>query len=311
MVTRNRTRKLVLGIAVAVVLAASASCDDDEDTPNGGGQGGSAAATFGTSECGICVDDACAAERGSCEADPSCAGYLSCLAECPVASSGNVDAPCAAACPPAQGATGQDAQAAYDTCRTAGAGALCAACGDVPDGGAGGMGGAAACEPPAVLTQECPDVSLSNPCMECMSERCCDSVDAVMNGGPATDLQECWYACDSGDAECAAACYEAHPDGLLGFGGWQACFVTQCYPEGPCDAGNPCNTCQYANCGCELARCYTNPECFLIAKGCMPVCGPLDTACLDACIASHPDGAEDYDRFAVCSVQTCIDQCGG
>jgi hypothetical protein len=147
--------------------------------------------------------------------------------------------------------------------------------------------------------------------MDCMYDNCCDSVDAVLNGGPATDLQECWYPCSSDDPACASACYEAHPDGIEGFGGWQACYLTQCFPNGPCTSNSPCNQCQYASCSCELARCLANPECFLIYKSCIPNCGPTDAGCTAACADEYPLGYEDYSNFAVCTLQNCIDQCGG
>jgi hypothetical protein len=144
--------------------------------------------------------------------------------------------------------------------------------------------------------------------MKCQFEKCCDSVDAVFNdAGPTMDLANCWLDCTT--PECEVACYEKYADGIVGFGGYEACVAVNCTAVGMCKSSSQCLICQYTQCPQELANCKTNEDCASIYP-CLGTCATGDTACGKACVTKHPGGAQLYDLLGVCTAQNCIDMCG-
>ncbi len=269
---------------------------------------GGASPTYATSCLGGCISSACKSQISACNGDPTCASYLACLDGCPVTSSGDVDPACVAQCPPVSGLAGTDAKDAFDACRQQAAGASCAKCvGGMDGGGTGGAGGAAACQPPAALMQQCPASTGTDACGKCQYERCCDSVNQVFNGGPATDFANCVQACT--DLACVQACATKYPNGVQGFGEYEGCAYVECSATGAC-ATDQCGACSYKNCGCELASCESDPGCFLILE-CESYC--TTTTCAKACVtnATGAASAQLAETYAVCVSQRCITACGG
>jgi hypothetical protein len=129
----------------------------------------------------------------------------------------------------------------------------------------------------------------------------------VFNGGPATDLANCWLNCTT--PQCENDCYQQFPEGLPGFEGYQSCVFINCGATGACKVSDPCNVCQYQECSCEYATCMNDTECFAIL-GCLNTCDK-DPACGKDCVTAHPQGKEHYDTLGVCTAQRCIQQCGG
>jgi hypothetical protein len=261
-----------------------------------------AASAFGDSDCGGCVQQTCSSEFLACDADVSCGSYLACLLDCPVID-GDVDPACEASCSvPASGAAAQ-AFTAFDDCRHSRGAAACPACGNEGAPGAGGAGsGAPLCGIPA-LEQSCGVTTALDPCIRCISEECCDSVDDVLDGGPATDLSDCWLSCDT--PECEDACYAAYPDGVAGFGLYDACTAVNCFTKDVCPV-QACTKCSATQCTCEYATCLADVSCHLIRQ-CVGTCAT--PSCAEACVAEHPDGAETFELLLVCTSQHCIEEC--
>lgn len=272
------------------------------------GAGGGANGGYGKSLCGACVLKACAGEQAACEAEPSCSAHLECLLKCPVGADGDADPACEQACPVVSGTAAQSAGDALAFCRTAGQGASCAVtCGHASADG----GEPETCKGNPILTQQCKPSQLSDPCYKCQFEKCCDSVDACFNGGPATDLTNCWLACTTDDIACELACFDQYPDGVVGFGGYSACTEVNCFaPGGACQHAQPasCLDCESTQCCEELAACDTDAECFLITQ-CTLGCKSQDTLCGGACFAAHPKGQAALGKLAVCDGQRCAGKC--
>lgn len=286
-------RRLVLA-AVAFVAGALA-CSPDEGAPGPaqtggaggiGGMGGiGGAASWTDAPCGACATAACAAEKKTCGEDPACAAWDACLAACAADETGLPAPACSAACTGSStpGAT------AYLAC-LAKASSSCTGC-----SGAGG----APTNP--IYTQMCAPANLSNACLDCQADKCCDSAAAIK--GKASGVYGCWLACK--DPACESACYEKFPDQVADFGGWQACTFGLC--SQPCTS-SACAHCQADLCKEELAACYTLPECFL-ALSCGLECAKGDAACAAACSEAHPSGKKALDDYAVCTSQQCLTKC--
>ena len=125
---------LATGVTLPVLFIACGS--SSTGAPNTGGADASLADTaiaqpYGASACGSCVAQACATTVQTCEQDPQCTLYVSCIDACATADGGDVSASCAAACPLPNESAGQAAQQAFAACRTEST-AACAACGGAP-----------------------------------------------------------------------------------------------------------------------------------------------------------------------------------
>lgn len=275
-----------------------------------GSTGGSGGGNFySTSLCGTCVLKACASEQAACDAEPGCSARLECLLHCPVGANGDADPTCEQGCPGASGTAAQSASDAFEYCRTSGPGTSCAApCGDaLPDGGS-----PETCKGNPILTQQCKPSQEPDPCYKCQFEKCCDSVDACFNGGPATDLSNCWLECMKDDIACQLACFDKYPDGVVGFGGYTACLYINCFAAGAgCVSSkqNDCSTCQTTECCEELAACNTDAECYLITQ-CALGCKPQDSTCGGACVSTHSQGKATWAKLALCTTQKCLSKCG-
>lgn len=282
---------------MALALASTHACSSSDPGATGAaGQSGAAGSNDGAATaCFDCARAACDAQRAACVGDPGCTTYLACVEVCPVSAASGVDPACEAACPRGDTSASKAASQALLQClNTAATG--CVEC------GAGDAGADGSTNP--VLNQQCAPTTHADVCNECMWNNCCDSMDAILGGGPATDLANCWQACT--DSACEQACYAQYPDGVAGLGGWWACLTVKCMPGGECPAQTTCTACTAEHCGYEFADCEADVECHLI-KQCVGWCETTD--CAVACPGQHPTASPLWEKYFACVTQRCATDC--
>ena len=293
------TLVLVTGVAAGVACSSTTTTSAPANAGNA-----DAAVTYASSPCGTCVATACAAAIATCNADPTCATYLTCVDACTVTSAGDVNPTCEAACPAPSGSAGTSAQSGLDTCRKQGAGAACSECGAAD----GGQDGATTCALGPALMQTCAASTDTNVCNKCQFEKCCDSAKKVYGSGPTKDFTDCYNAC-SGDIACVTACEKKYPTGVAGYTEFAACLDVKCLATGLCHSNSACGTCNYQMCACELALCNADPDCWHLSE-CVADCASL--TCAEACAkAAPPASAALYKTYGACTSQRCISACAG
>jgi hypothetical protein len=84
-----------------------------------------------------------------------------------------------------------------------------------------------------------------------------------------------------------------------------------------CDDSGDCSTCatcsQTSYCASQYDTCNNDPtlDC-LFFQFCIQPCASTDQACFDDCASQYPDGAQEFNDYAVCVVCTaCYDDCMG
>jgi hypothetical protein len=87
----QRIRKATAVVVVSLAVVFSCNGSPEPSSPS--------KVTYGDSECGTCVQEACSGVLDQCAAEPSCSVFLSCLYACPVGPKGDADPACEAACP--------------------------------------------------------------------------------------------------------------------------------------------------------------------------------------------------------------------
>lgn len=285
-------------LASGLVMLAGAACD--EDGGGDGGLGGATAPTFGSSDCGVCVHDACASEVAACGADPECAAYVTCVDGCPIAADGNVDPGCEQGCPRGSGTAAADAIRLLTICRTTGPGALCQGCGQ---GGAGGGSG--------ILNQQCDPSNDPNPCAQCELSHCCETHATYLESPEAQAYLACVQECldVTPTSDCYFECYEQHPEGIEAFAPRLACTMIYCHAPDACGvATDPCMDCVTANCAEPWVALYSDPAGFLLFECTVP-CGE-DPACYDACLAQYPSARPMWEAWTACFTSSCPAECG-
>jgi hypothetical protein len=284
---------------------------------NGAGQGGGDAstndapsATFGASACGHCVATACGSAISACNATPDCQSYLACLDKCPLASDGNVDAHCAAACPAPSSNAGQQAASQLTQCRTTGAGAACASCGGTSDAGTEG----------GLLNEHCaPAPDAGNSCRECILEQCCDARTVCESDPDCYALLNCEVDCDQGLPDEAGAT-PLPPDGGMyscdtwcnakanpGFAKWAeyfACVNIACGGPTQCMTASMCGNCAAQHCAAQEAALYATTDGYLLYD-CVNQCATGDTTCEAACFNAYPSTQSAQMALNACAQQYC------
>lgn len=303
------SRVLAYGLAAAGLFVGFSACGSDSSDDGNADPvdaGNTDAATYGSSACAGCVDGVCGNERSACALDPTCASWLSCLADCPLAASGNVDTTCSSACPPPSTSEGEALRQPYAAC-VATAASGCVACG-VSDAGSDAPTDSGACVP---VTDECPVYESDDQCIKCMRESCCDWYDKVgKSSGEGYALTACISNCDLSDHACYDACIAANPDGIPAWGGFTGCYQATCDPPYGCADDTECGRCMYRECGCEYQECLADTPCFLAFR-CMQTCNITDPNCVSDCIAAHPGAETGTDKLSTCIGNHCLPSCGG
>jgi hypothetical protein len=237
-------------ILVSATAAISTGCGGDSPkNSSGSGEGGAGGSSnYGTSECGVCVKDACSTAIDACNADPECPGFLACLFDCPVGDDGNADLDCAAACPTGSTSESKKASAEVGACRIFGDGKACKGCGipEHPD------------YTTPELNQKCGPPDSDDPCVACNQQHCCELRDACQSDGTCDEFIDCFVACFDGggtNAACDTECGKQLGDEKLGkWAAFFACSNVFCAPElesNSCDVTerDACSRCFYETCG--------------------------------------------------------------
>ena len=289
-------------LLVAFVGLLVAACPGEEESPadddaGGAGAGGSPP-QFATSECGSCVQQTCAAQILTCNADPGCAAYLECLLACPPSDSGDVDAPCEAACPVADSSVTIAQVEKLRFCRQSGQGAIqCPTCGYAP-----------AIHP--CLEQSCQPSTEVDACLKCLDESCCESRQACSNNTACGDLAICISQC-GGDATCAFGCYPQHPDGAVDLSVQGTCLGVHCL-DACLPSADACGACGYNRCAYQRIECDKDRECALLSgcvTGCQSGLQPDILMCLSQCEPQNPAGSEKFHDYLACVNVECVEEC--
>jgi hypothetical protein len=183
--------------------------------------------------------------------------------------------------------------------------------GGATDSGTGGSaGGDGVCKLPSIVDQTCSAFTNDDKCLECQFVECCASVDSVFNEpGVTKNLADCWFDCADDDDQCRDDCFDQYPEGINGFAGYEVCVGINCRKPDAC-TGGACSSCQYENCGCDMANCLMDPACYRSFK-CLGTCAANDAACAAACPDKYPEGKQLYQRLQTCSTQNCTSVCAG
>ena len=293
-------------LALAIVLAAA--CGNRVEPPGqarGGssGEAGSedpgtpgAGARFGGSDCRACQAEACATPEADCASEPSCAAFLDCVDDCPVADDGGVERDCAADCDAPARASLAILARAVTTCREQGHGFSCE-CGDKPitiD----------------LLKQECAESAETNLCYKCEDERCCDTYSECKADAECDAYIKCLQACTLDSfGDCETECGDQHPTG------WEkglrrtTCVFARCPDGDECGNGplDPCVRCSNDRCLAEYTACHTDIACTRV-DACAAKCQTPE--CYDACYALDAPGAELFQSYIGCAVARCASECG-
>lgn len=275
----------IIGLPTFGILAAlfSSACPGDVEDSGGGGR--ETPTTYRESACGGCVSASCSVSIEGCAADPECAAFLSCLDDCPIATGGDADEACEAACPQPAAATGQNALTALASCRTLGAGAECPACGHPPEGH-------------PLLEQACAPPTASDACDRCEEERCCETrCDAACQG-----YVSCMQTCGA-EATCEDGCAASHPEGVAAFGLWLGCQVPLCRDHCKTIVPGPCLECGLVHCSPQFADCFSTPSCYLRFL-CGTRCSTAE--CYQACDTQFAEANALFGALLLCIGDNCI-----
>jgi hypothetical protein len=224
------------------------------------------------------------------------------LVGCPVGTDGDADEACEQDCPQPASSAGIDAVGELIVCRTVGAGSSCGACGSLSDHG----------DANAILNQDCPSSTETNPCYVCEDEHCCEVYAAYGASPEAVAHKECVQSCwNSGGSYCAELCYEQHPEGFQQWAERWACILTYCNDADACGDQPlpPCDVCANEHCAETFVELYTNAAGYLLFN-CLielPLC---DQACIEACSARFPSAATLFENYAACQANHCEVECG-
>jgi hypothetical protein len=290
-------------IAVWAWLALGAACGHESSTATPDLSVGG----FQTSDCGVCVAQACQQQIQACSNDPSCTARYACLLSCPTAMNGDADPTCEARCPSVSGATGMLAAQELADCRVRGAGALCAACGHLPkdDGGTQNP----------ILNQQCPPSTETNPCWKCEAEHCCNTEQACLADADCQTLKKCISGCQNADGgadgmdACSYACWQSAPrPAAAKLAAIETCVVVFCNGASLCGPLDDCSSCDVQQCLNTFVACKSDLDCNLIGT-CIGACPFADGPCIDNCVQTHPNGAKLFDDEFVCSTSRCAQQC--
>jgi hypothetical protein len=292
-----------LMVAAWLLLGPGACSSETEETASGGA-GGAPAATYGASECGVCVKGACSEAIVGCQSDPECVGYLECLYGCGVGEDGNVEAECEAACPAGTSTAAQQAKAALTTCRELGAGADCPACNVASTTG----------PQHPLLNQQCEPVEGAG-CLPCSLSHCCETrpgcPDPVPNNPEVCTFTDCMIACVDTPG-CAASCAEMFPESVVvDYAEQNACLFYWCAAETTDCSGvgrDACASCLYVTCGDAFTAYVSTYEGFLLWT-CITDCPLNDTACDQVCYDTYPEAMDAYHAVGDCLATLCQDVC--
>ena len=291
----------------ALALFGVVGCSDDGNPGGAGagasGAGGAAASSWITSECGTCVQTECAMQIQSCQSDPGCSAYWSCVTECPRnAVNENADSDCEAACVSSASSESTDLRAKMEDCRFRRDGASeCPACGVVPTTWSeSGQNCQEFVPPPRIV-----DPTL---CQDCFFEECCETWAAANGDAGANAIVDCFGTCS--DSACLDACFAANEGSTQIFLDQHACGRVYCAADqDDCIAANR-NACE----ACAKETCADTWEAVLLDRDAWLLwwCPVFDCAdgdgsveCIEDCFDTYPAGEEKNLLWLECIQAQC------
>jgi hypothetical protein len=298
--------------AAACCFAVLAGCSSSSSSPTTAADASTPAQTYAGSACGMCVATACAQQEQTCNGDPQCATYLSCLGACPLDASGNALASCVSACPLPDEATGQAAQAALATCR---AGASCSACGAADAGSdaapvdAGAIDAVAEAGPVDSGPTACFQADASV-CLQCDESNCCDQATACSGSTVCVNFIHCRVACEQSNSGtalegCWYGCDMQYPGGVAGYAALGTCEAVSC--SGTCN--DTCDHCAVTSCTTEYTQCFATADCRAYVDCVLSCSGDDAGGCQSACGAAHPASVTPFNDFETCYANSCPSSC--
>jgi hypothetical protein len=306
------------GFAGALAIVGLAACSGaksvDGVTARDAGHTVVPVAAFGESACGKCVLAACSTDVTACSTDPGCAAHLTCVEECGVTASGNVDESCVAKCPGAASGPGQSAEHAFDGCRSAGPGAECSACGGHVDSGAakpeGGSPVDGGVKNPSI-DQVCPPYTGTSACDTCKQTHCCETRARCNDDPNCSSYIDCMAACVSADGGtftgCTATCDKKYPGAYLPYNEEFDCITLFCPEECGAPAPDPCEHCANTVCARAQANCDVDESCSRFTQ-CLGDCN--DQSCQAACAAPYSQATQNLGLgIGICVTNQCGDVC--
>lgn len=305
----RRGSRRARGVARVLVLAGAAIGCEQASPAASGGQAVAPLRppTWGSTDCGLCVLGHCEARQVTCDADPSCAAFLSCLLACPVAN-GALDADCERACSRAATADGEVARGAFEACRRAYTlSGDCEACrSGLPPEVEPEEGGPPGGTHP-LLAQSCAPSTNPDVCARCIESHCCDSWEGCW--GDCDDYESCSGGCKD-DAACDIDCIDEHPGGVKPMSELTACAHFHCKLESPLCGHDlkPCERCMLERCSDRYINCSTDPDCRK-SMVCMSACQDGDGGCAEACFYGKGRLDSPVWLFSDCFFVACKDAC--
>lgn len=275
---------MVLAAIVAALSAVACPSEVEGPGPDTGGGGGAEPLSWRESDCGQCVEEACASAITNCEGEPECANYVECLRACPVVEGQDAEPACEASCTMPMEAAAEGARKALQNCRTMGPGVECEACGRMS-------------ESHPLLSQACVASTAVDTCERCEEERCCETrCDA-----DCQDYVTCMQGCQ-GLLTCEESCQTTFSEGAKKTGSWLGCQTALCPVCGGLVPGM-CFQCALDNCPNTFAACFDDSSCFLRF-----LCGRnCDSAsCYDACDERYREADALFSAFLFCVGESCL-----
>ncbi len=284
---------LVAGVAA---VSLSSGCADDgggggAGAANAGGAGGGASTeSWIVGECGACVVSQCSEAIAACESDPGCAGYWSCLQDCPPnALNGDADGDCEAACVSSESSEALELRVKVQGCRFFGDGATeCPACGVVPI--------TELPDSPQSCGRFVPPERIETPtaCQEQFFDSCCETWSALIADPDAVASGDCMTTCT--DIACVDACLPDAPSTQV-FLDQFACGRVYCAgDQDDCVASerNDCEHCTYETCAEQWEAVLLSRDAFLLWACPVFECADEDYSveCIDGCFDAYPGGEE-------------------
>jgi hypothetical protein len=282
--------------------AGASACGGAVDMPTSENASSDAAVTVDAaapSACRQCQSDSCASQVAACNADPSCARYLTCESACPSDSLGRIDPTCAATCPPPEDASASvGALEALQGCR---AEARCTACNEAYDAG---YVDALSCQP-----------SGDADCDFCTASRCCEGHLACRITNGCAPMIECVAGCSqAGGAtyDCFVQCSAQFPDAATPYVALFGCRLARCGGQTQCGGSTgfdvACSACLSQNCGKVIDGCLLDVDCTLLDT-CIGDCAVTDPACITKCEQTYPQSVTKRNSYFNCLTTRCGQLC--
>jgi hypothetical protein len=271
--------------------------------------------------CAACIATSCARAEGICEADPTCARYLSCIHTCSPNNGTTDDTQCTSRCDDvvsdgggggSNSAAAASSALAHDALKACHASAVkrCTACAErttyqsarlnqACSGAVPPLPPASACDPP----RDAIDIA----CRDCQHKKCCNTRSACENDPACSALLGCLGRSPCSDAGGSVeGCFAQHPTSVATWSDNRGCAFVRCPTE--CGArSDPCRECQQQQCGDEYAAFVASGAGGTLLSGCLEACENDD--CEYDCKKLYPLSVKPLSEFLLCYTSRCTAVC--